>query len=130
MTRYSPSRIKIKRILYNPLRIKVVMFASILAGCFGSFASFFSKLAVNEPVFVILVLLSNLLMWGCFLASLQTSSTLKSQVLNSSFNLLTTLLLGYLTGEQISPKKIIGGAIIITGSIILNQKEGQKEKID
>jgi drug/metabolite transporter (DMT)-like permease len=106
----------------------IKMFTSALAGVFASFASYFSKLAVSKPEYVLLVGLSNFLMWICFLNALKSQTSLKSQVLNSSFNLLTTLVLGYWSGEVINNQKIVGGIVILIGSLLVNRKDVNQKK--
>ncbi|KXN72272.1 hypothetical protein CONCODRAFT_77867 [Conidiobolus coronatus NRRL 28638] len=127
---------------------------AILSGIFACLNSLLTKLAIDRKLIsifnefnislnddkvvyyvralmLILTVMSNLAMWGCFTKALSLSqSSIQVTTLNNCTNLLFSGILGYLLlNETINAKWVFGVMLVVIGSYLLNKNnEDEKEK--
>ncbi|XP_076943665.1 uncharacterized protein LOC143613983 [Bidens hawaiensis] len=76
-----------------------------------------------------MVILFNVMMWGCYVKSLKALSSLQATVTNFATNFLSSGLAGFfLFEEPLSPKWFAGALLIVVGVFILSKSSVEEEK--
>ncbi|KAK1427266.1 hypothetical protein QVD17_15949 [Tagetes erecta] len=101
---------------------------AVSAGLNAAFAAISAKFITSQLVRYGMVVLCNVMMWGCYVSSLKALSSLQATVTNFATNFLSSGLAGFfLFEEPLSPKWFAGALLIVAGVFILS-KSSVEEK--
>ncbi|KAL3514738.1 hypothetical protein ACH5RR_027455 [Cinchona calisaya] len=106
---------------------------AVLAGFNAALAAIAAKFFSSQLLGYGLVILLNVIMWGCYVNSLKALSSLQATVTNFATNFLSSGLAGFFLFEEVLPFQWFAGAVLIViGVIILSKssKEGIKTHSD
>ncbi|XVE69782.1 hypothetical protein DITRI_Ditri10aG0018800 [Diplodiscus trichospermus] len=105
---------------------------AIAAGLNAAFAAVSAKLLLSPLVRYGLVVIFNVVMWGCYVNSLKALSSLQATVTNFATNFLTSGLAGFFLFEELLSSKWFAGALsIVIGVLILSKSSVErKENMD
>ncbi|XP_038885716.1 multidrug resistance protein EbrB isoform X2 [Benincasa hispida] len=104
---------------------------AIAAGLNAAFSAIAAKLFSYTLIRYGLVVAFNLAMWGCYVNSLKTLSSLQATGTNFSANFLCSGLAGFfLFEEMLSFQWFVGALLIVIGVLILNKSSIKKESKD
>ncbi|XP_031404216.1 uncharacterized protein LOC116213430 [Punica granatum] len=92
------------------------------AGLNAALAAVSAKLIASQVTRYGLVILFNVTMWGCYVNSLKSLSSLQATVTNFATNFLTSGLAGFfLFDELLTPKWFAGALLIVIGVVVLSK---------
>ncbi|KAF9618907.1 hypothetical protein IFM89_002902 [Coptis chinensis] len=95
---------------------------AISAGANAALAAIAAKFFSSQFVKYGLVIVFNVMMWGCYVNSLKALSSLQATVTNFATNFLSSGLAGFfLFDEIISTKWFVGALLIVLGVFILSK---------
>ncbi|XVE94603.1 hypothetical protein REPUB_Repub02eG0022700 [Reevesia pubescens] len=101
---------------------------AISAGLNAALAAVAAKLFLPLLVRYGLVVIFNVIMWGCYVNSLKALSSLQATVTNFATNFLTSGLAGFfLFDELLSFKWFAGALFIVIGVLILSKSSIEKK---
>ncbi|KAM0035755.1 putative transmembrane protein [Helianthus debilis subsp. tardiflorus] len=101
---------------------------AVSAGLNAAFAAISAKFITPQLIRYGMVILFNVMMWGCYVNSLKALSSLQATVTNFATNFLSSGLAGFfLFQEPLSPKWFAGALLIVVGVFILS-KSSVEEK--
>ncbi|XP_022766516.1 uncharacterized protein LOC111311406 [Durio zibethinus] len=105
---------------------------AISAGFNAAFAAVSAKLFLPPLLRYGLILIFNVIMWGCYVNSLKALSSLQATVTNFATNFLTSGIAGFfLFDELLSFKWFAGALFIVLGVLILGKSSVEtKANID
>ncbi|XP_015884806.2 uncharacterized protein LOC107420381 [Ziziphus jujuba] len=101
---------------------------AVAAGLNAALAAIFAKLIATQIFRYGLVIVFNVIMWGCFANSLKALSSLQATVTNFATNFLTSGLAGYfLFEEALSFQWLTGAVLIVIGVLILSKSSTERK---
>ncbi|XVF35997.1 hypothetical protein REPUB_Repub19eG0020200 [Reevesia pubescens] len=101
---------------------------AISAGINAAFAAVSAKLFLPPLVRYGLVVIFNVIMWGCYVNSLKALSSLQATVTNFATNFLTSGLAGFFLFEELLSFKWFEGALfVVIGVLILSKSSVEKK---
>ncbi|CAM8942258.1 unnamed protein product [Rhodiola kirilowii] len=98
------------------------------AGFNAAFAAIAAKFFASQLIRYSLVILFNVIMWGCYVNSLKALSSLQATVTNFATNFLTSGLAGFFLFEEALPYKWYAGASFIVLGVLVLSKSSIEEK--
>ncbi|KAG6435360.1 hypothetical protein SASPL_100235 [Salvia splendens] len=75
-----------------------------------------------------LVVLFNVIMWGCYVNSMKSLSALQATVTNFATNFLTSGMSGYILFNESLPLKWFAGAVLIVIGVVVLSKSSIEKK--
>ncbi|OAY22739.2 uncharacterized protein LOC122722384 [Manihot esculenta] len=105
---------------------------AISAGMNAALAAIAAKFFYNQFVRYSMVVICNVIMWGCYVNSLKVLSSLQATVTNFATNFLSSGLAGFLLfKEALSAQWFAGALLIVIGVVILSKSSVEpKANID
>ncbi|KAG6432062.1 hypothetical protein SASPL_103635 [Salvia splendens] len=101
---------------------------AISAGLLATFLQIFDKFVLILVLKYALVVLFNVIMWGCYVNSMKSLSALQATVTNFATNFLTSGMSGYiLFNESLPLKWFAGAALIVIGVVVLSKSSIEKK---
>ncbi|XP_042011408.1 uncharacterized protein LOC121759900 [Salvia splendens] len=100
---------------------------AISAGFNAALAAISAKFFSSQLKYA-LVVLFNVIMWGCYVNSMKSLSALQATVTNFATNFLTSGMSGYiLFNESLPLKWFAGAALIVIGVVVLSKSSIEKK---
>ncbi|EPS73307.1 hypothetical protein M569_01449 [Genlisea aurea] len=98
---------------------------AVSAGVNASLAAISAKFFASELKYGLIISL-NVVMWGCYVNSMKTLSSLQATVTNFATNFLCSGLAGFfLFHEELPLKWFAGAALIVLGVIVLSKSSSK-----
>ncbi|KAG9143791.1 hypothetical protein Leryth_011460 [Lithospermum erythrorhizon] len=103
---------------------------AIFAGANAAFAAISAKFFATNLLKYGLVILFNVVMWGCYVNSLKALSSLQATVVNFATNFLSSGLAGFFLFEEALPIQwFVGAILIVIGVIVLSKSSIEEEEV-
>ncbi|XP_071733205.1 uncharacterized protein [Rutidosis leptorrhynchoides] len=101
---------------------------AISAGLNAAFAAISAKFITPHIVRYGMVIIFNVVMWGCYVNSLKALSSLQATVTNFATNFLSSGLAGFFLFEEPLPLKWFAGALLIVVGVFILSRSSIEEK--
>ncbi|KAK9073280.1 hypothetical protein SSX86_007604 [Deinandra increscens subsp. villosa] len=101
---------------------------AVSAGLNAAFAAISAKFITPQLVRYGMVILFNVMMWGCYVNSLKALSSLQATVTNFATNFLSSGLAGFFLFEEPLSLKWFAGALLIVVGVFILSKTSIEEK--
>ncbi|KAK4804144.1 hypothetical protein SAY86_003961 [Trapa natans] len=98
------------------------------AGLNAALAAVSAKLIPSQVIRYGLVVLFNVIMWGCYVNSLKSLSSLQATVTNFATNFLTSGLAGFFLFDELLTLKWFAGAFLIVIGVVVLSKSSVESK--
>ncbi|KAG6538582.1 uncharacterized protein LOC122038423 isoform X3 [Zingiber officinale] len=101
---------------------------ALSAGLNAALAAIAAKFVSSQFLRYGLVILFNVMMWGCYVNSLKALSSLQATVTNFAANFLTSGLAGFFLFKEPLPSQwFLGAILIILGVYVLSQSSSPRK---